>query len=128
MVLEDPHKVLCFRQNVARDALAPGSQHPKRVVQQLWVCLKIGETNKWPSTNGENGDEPRPGNMTKISDPGPALFEHQLLTVVRNNPNALVETSFEASHLLRNVRPFWCHEATNSTVVNFKKILAIFRG
>mmetsp|Transcript_10799 Transcript_10799/g.22465 ORF Transcript_10799/g.22465 Transcript_10799/m.22465 type:complete len:280 (+) Transcript_10799:63-902(+) len=52
MVLEDPHKVLGFRQNVAGDALAP------------------------------------------------ALFEHQLLAVVRNNPNALVETSFEASHLL----------------------------
>ena len=41
----------------------------------------------------------------KLPDPGPALFEHQLLAVVRNNPNALVETSFEASHLLRNVRP-----------------------
>lgn len=52
MILEDPHKVLCFRQNVAGDALAP------------------------------------------------ALFENQLLAIVSNNPNALVETSFEASHLL----------------------------
>ena len=126
MVLEDPHKVLGFRQNVAGDALAPGSQlsAPKKISAATAVGLP------------KNGGRPKNGYQTmgktminqeslifvvpksatkpswatwpkylKLPDPGPALFEHQLLAVVRNNPNALVETSFEASHLLRNVRP-----------------------
>jgi hypothetical protein len=54
MVLEDPHKVLGFRQNVAGDALAPGSQlsAPKKISAATAVGLP------------KNGGRPKNGYQT----------------------------------------------------------------
>lgn len=89
MIFQDPNKVLRFRQNVAGNALAPDKSRR--------FC-----TDPQTSTSKPRNAKREIFNSFADASPAtaPALLEHQLLAVVRYDPNALVQASFEAAHLL----------------------------